>query len=56
MKKLLLCLVTTLVLITGCSQKMNMDDVTDEPNFAGIVTEINEESILIKVNEDEDEI
>ncbi|NLY44860.1 MAG: DUF3221 domain-containing protein [Tissierella sp.] len=35
---------------------MNMDNVINEPNFAGIVTEVNEQSILVKVNEDEDEI
>lgn len=56
MKKLLLCLVTALVLITGCSKEMNMDKVLNEPNFVGVVTEVNEHSILVKVNEDEDDI
>lgn len=35
---------------------MTMNDIYDKPNFTGIVTEINEKSILVSVNEDEDEI
>ena len=33
-----------------------MKNVSKQPNFRGIVTEVNEHSILVKVNEDEDEI
>lgn len=33
-----------------------MDSVKSKPNFAGTVTEVNEKSILVSVNEDEDEI
>ena len=56
MKKLLFCLVITLILITGCSKQMNMNNILNEPNFAGIVIKVNEQSILVEVNEDEDEI
>lgn len=36
-------------------QPMNMHNVIKEPNFTGIVKEINESSILVAVNQDEDE-
>ncbi len=34
---------------------MTMNDIYKEPNFKGIVTEVREKSILVSVNEDEDE-
>lgn len=37
----------------GCN-KMNMNTVVNEPNFAGIVTYSDEKSILVKVNEGEE--
>lgn len=56
MKKLLFCLVITLVIITGCSQQKDRENLADKANFAGIVIEVNDQSILVKVNEDEEEI
>ena len=35
---------------------MNMNTVTNEPNFSGIVDEVYEKSILVRVNKDEDAI
>lgn len=37
-------------------KSMTMNDIYDKPNFTGIVTDIYEKSILVSVNEDEDEI
>lgn len=34
---------------------MTMNDIYKEPNFKGIVTEVYEDTILVSVNEDEDE-
>ncbi len=49
----ILCL-CSVIGMAGCSKKMNMNTVLDEPNFAGIVLEVDEKTILVKVNEDED--
>lgn len=35
---------------------MNMNTVIDKPNFRGIVDEVHEQSIIVSVNEDENEI
>jgi len=56
MKKWLICLLFAFVLLSGCSRPMNMDTVVSEPNFSGIVDEVYEQSILVRVNGDEDEI
>ncbi|MDL2238009.1 YobA family protein [Christensenellaceae bacterium OttesenSCG-928-K19] len=56
MRKLLcaiLCVLSVMGMV-GCSKQLNMNTVLNEPNFVGIVTEVNEKSILVKVNEDED--
>lgn len=37
----------------GCEQKMNMNNVVNQPSFQGVVTEVNEQSILVAVNEGE---
>ena len=55
MKKTILVLFFVIVLLAGCSKKMNMNNVKNEPNFSGIVEEVSEQSILVKVNEAEDE-
>lgn len=55
MKKWLCLLLMTMVLM-GCSKKMTMDTVVDEPNFTGIVEEVSENTILVRVNEGEDEL
>lgn len=39
----------------GCGNQMNMNTVLKEPNFAGIVEEVYDGTILVAVNEDEDE-
>lgn len=38
------------------NRPMNMNTVLDEPNFIGRVEEVSEQSILVRVNEDEEEI
>lgn len=53
MKKIILYLIMILVLFTGCTDSITMEDVVKEPNFSGIVEEIEEKSILVRVNEDE---
>lgn len=55
MKKWFFCLILVFVLLSGCTKKMDMNNVTSEPNFSGTVDKVNEKSILVKVNEDEDE-
>lgn len=55
MKKWILILFLVISLLAGCSKKMDMNNVKNEPNFSGIVEEISENSILVKVNETEDE-
>lgn len=44
------------LLLSSCSRPMNMNTVFKEANFIGIVNRVNEGSILVKVNKDEDEI
>lgn len=46
MKKQILLVFVILVILTACSKKMDMKDVEKEPNFSGIVDEVNEESIF----------
>ena len=53
MKKLVFCLCVFL-LLSGCARPMSMDTVGKEPNFAGVVEEAREGSILVRVNEDEE--
>ncbi len=55
MKKWILVLFFVIILLTGCSKKIDMNNVKNEPNFSGIVEEVSEQSILVKVNEVEDE-
>lgn len=56
MKKFSLILLVLFVLLFSCSKGVDIDNVEDQPNFSGIVDEVNENSILVKVNEGEDEI
>lgn len=56
MKKWLITLLFVFVFLEGCFKPMNMNTVVKEANFAGIVEEVYEWSILVRVNEDEDEI
>lgn len=55
MKKKILVLFFIMIILSGCSKKINMNNVSNEPNFMGTVKEINEYSILVTVNENEDE-
>lgn len=50
---MILHLVLILVLLTGCTNAMTMEDLVKEPNFSGIVEEIEEELILVRVNDDD---
>lgn len=56
MNKHFFYLLFVFVLLSGCSKPMNMNTVVSEPNFSGIVDEVYEQSILVRVNEGEDEI
>ena len=55
MRKLLLCFCIAMVLISlsGCTNGLDMKSVHNEPHFTGIVAEVFDRSILVKVNEDE---
>lgn len=55
MKNIILLLLL-FILLTGCSRPMNMNTVLDEANFTGIVEEVNNQSVLVRVNENEEEI
>ncbi len=55
MNKWLICLLAVLVLLAGCSKGVTIKNVTKQPNFKGVATEVNEHSIMVKVSEDEDE-
>lgn len=44
------------MLLSGCSKKTDVNTLVDKPNFAGIINEVSEGSIIVIVNEDEDEI
>ena len=53
---ILLTIVLMLILISAyIFRPMTMNDIYKEPNFKGIVIEVRENSILVSVNEDEDE-
>lgn len=54
MRKIFVFALLILALLGGCSKKMDMHSVLSEPNFAGIVTEVSENSILVRVNEEEE--
>lgn len=56
MKKRFFCLLLVCILLAGCSKVRTMDDILREPNFAGTVVEVHEQSILVRVQEDEDEL
>lgn len=50
------CLILLLFAVfAGCTAPMNMNTVVNEPNFSGIVEEVYDGSILVRVNEGEDE-
>lgn len=53
MKKLLV-ISLLFVSLLGCEKKMTMNDVINEPSFKGVVQEVNENSITVLVNEDEE--
>ncbi|MFU0827385.1 MAG: DUF3221 domain-containing protein [Lachnoclostridium sp.] len=44
-----------ILLLAYIFRPMTMNDIYKEPNFKGIVTEVYEDTILVSVNEDEDE-
>lgn len=54
MKRITMLLLLTLILLTACAR--TMDNIADQPNFAGIVEEVKSNSILVRVNEDEEEM
>lgn len=55
MKKLSILFVVLFVVLFSCSKGVDIDNVDDEPNFSGIVEEVNEQSILVRVHEGESE-
>lgn len=54
MKKFVSVMLFMLLFLSGCTPKMNMNNVLDEPHFIGIVDEVSETSITVSVNEDEE--
>ncbi|MGI6176050.1 MAG: DUF3221 domain-containing protein [Christensenellales bacterium] len=54
MKKRFFCLLMICILLAGCTKTRTMNDILDEPNFAGTVIEVHTQSILIRVHEGED--
>lgn len=56
MKRMFFYLILMVALFAGCSNPMGRNNLVNEPNFAGIIEEVGEQSILVRVNEDEDEI
>ena len=52
--KLAVCLCLAVLVMSGCAPKMNMNTVVNEPNFAGVVTDVYENIILVSVNADDD--
>lgn len=56
MKKLIFIILILSIIMTGCSKPRDMDSIMDEPNFAGIVEEVYDQSILVRVNEGEEEL
>ena len=44
--------IITLIILTGCLP-INMNNVHKEPNFIGVIEEVYDKSILVKVNENE---
>ena len=43
------------ILIMYVFKPLTMDDINNKPNFTGVVIEVHEKSILVLVNDDEDE-
>lgn len=54
MKKSIGIALLALLLLSGCTKPLNMNTVLDEPNFAGVVTEVTEKTITVRVNADEE--
>lgn len=54
MKKSLFCLLVCILFLTGCSGNEEADYL-DEPNFTGEIVEVQGESIVVKVDEGEEE-
>ena len=56
MKKNILYLVLILVLLSSCSKKIDSNNLNEQTNFVGVIEEVYVESILIIVDEGEDEL
>lgn len=56
MKKKLLSLTIIIVLLFACSKDININNVHKQPNFKGVVKEVSKQSILVFVDENEEEI
>ena len=55
-RKWMAYLLTIVILLTGCSKTVNINNIAKQPNFKGVVTKIEDHSILVKVNENEEEM
>ena len=53
MKRLSLLIITIFLFFTGCSR--DIEDMANEPSFTGIISEVHENYLLVKVDENEDE-
>lgn len=58
MKKIyiMIFILFTLLVSVACTKKIDMDNVVNEANFTRVVDSVEEKSILVRVNEDQDEI
>jgi len=54
LKIIVISLCLPLVFLGGCTIPMNMNSVSKEPNFAGVVADVYDNSILVSVNEGEE--
>lgn len=55
MKKWLLFVFACVFILAGCSTVKIKEDILEEPNFSGRVVDVHDRSILVEVDEGEDE-
>ena len=53
MKRLMFALCASMLFLSGCINGLDMKTVHNEPNFAGVVVEVFDNSILVSVNEND---
>ena len=59
MKKIMFIIIIISMVLIGCTKKVTkvtMENITEQPNFFGVVEEVIDKSILVSVNPGQDEI